>query len=283
MKRKSYLVLLLALAAFLGLAATGECYNAIGEEDTLQISVWDHPELTVTVPVRPGGLVSVPFVGDVKAAGLSTQELKALLEKEFSAFIKTPTVSVVVTAVNSFKVYVLGAGILGAKPEASGVQSGTSSGAVTLKRDTTLIQLLSLLGFNKDADLKNAYLMRGEKKLGIDFYKLVIKGDASQNIQLEPNDVIFVPDNFEQRIRVIGAVKTPGIIPFSEGMTALDAVLSTGGFTDYASQNNVVVVRKEGDAVKNIRVKVKDVINGDIGKNLPLKPGDIVKVNSGIF
>ena len=71
------------------------------------------PELTVTVPVRPGGYISVPFVGDVKAGGMTSQELKLELEKELSKFIKMPTVSVMITAVNSFKIYLLGTGVAG--------------------------------------------------------------------------------------------------------------------------------------------------------------------------
>lgn len=266
----------------MGFAALCSGYNAIGEEDELMLSVWGHPELTVTVPVRPGGMISVPFVGEVKASGLTSQELKALLEKEFGKFIKTPTVSVVITKVNSYKVYILGEGLSSGGD--GGSVSGTTSGAITLKRDTTLIQLLSLLGFKMDADLRSAYLMREGKKLTVDFYKLVRQGDVSQDLLLQPNDVIFVPLNVERRIKVIGAVKTPGMLPFIDGMTTLDAILSSGGFTEFASQNSVVVIRKEGDEVKNIEVRMKDVIKGgDLDKNLPLKPGDIVRVKSGIF
>jgi polysaccharide export outer membrane protein len=204
-----------------------------------------------------------------------------LLEKEFAAYIKVPSVSVVVTAVNSFKIYVMGAGIT---TETAAATQGGQAGSMTLRRDTSLLQLFAQLRLQKDADLKNAYVMRGGKKLAIDFYKLVIGGDTSQDIQLKPNDLIFVPDTFQQRIRVVGAVKTPGIFPFMDGMTALDAVLSAGGFNDYASQNNVEVVRKGADKVENIRVRLKDVINdGEVSKNLLLKPGDIVKVNTGLF
>ena len=83
----------------------------IGDEDVLRISVWGNPELTVEIPVRPDGMISVPLVGDVRAAGITPQELKALLEKELRKYVKEPTVSVVVTAVNSFKVFVLGEGV----------------------------------------------------------------------------------------------------------------------------------------------------------------------------
>lgn len=289
---KKFFLIMVVIALILGSAAICSGTIPIGEEDVLQISVWDHPELTVTVPVRPGGVISVPFVGEAKAAGLTPQELKAELEKEFSAFIKVPTVSVVVTQVNSFKVYMFGAGIHGGSSESASVQSGAStgpstgasSGVITLRRETSLIQLLSQVGFNKNADLRKAYLMRAGKKLNIDFYKLVNNGDTSQDVQLRPNDVIFVPENMEQSIRVVGAVRSPGILPFSDGMTALDAVLGSGGFNEFASQNNVTVVRKEADQIKNIRVKLKDVINdGDVSKNLALQPGDIVSVSTSLF
>jgi polysaccharide export outer membrane protein len=248
----------------------------IGDEDVLQISVWGNQELSVTVPVRPDGKISVPLLGDVQATGVTPQELKIKLEQGLSKFVKAPVVSIMVTAINSFKVYVFGEGI-------SRTAGTTSNGVITLKKNTTLIQILAQLGSLKNADLKNAYLMRGGQKLPIDFVQLVTKGDITQDIELASNDVIYIPDNYDQRIRVTGAVRTPVIVPFSEGMTALDAVLSAGGFTEFASQNSVVVVRKDGDGIKNIEVKLKDVMNGNITKNLFLQPGDIVMVHSNIF
>jgi polysaccharide export outer membrane protein len=190
-----------------------------------------------------------------------------------------------VTAINSFKVYVFGEGISRA-PAAAGATAGaasSASGVITLRKNTTLIQLLAQLGSLKNADLKNAYILRGGQKLPVDFVQLVTRGDTSQDIELAANDVIYIPDNYDQRIRVTGAVRTPVIVPFSEGMTALDAVLSAGGFTEFASQNSVVVVRKDGNTVKNIEVKLRDVMNGNINKNLFLQPGDIVMVHSNIF
>jgi polysaccharide export outer membrane protein len=257
----------------------------IGDEDVLQISVWGNQELSVTVPVRPDGKISVPLLGDVQATGVTPQELKLKLEQGLSKYVKTPVVSVMVTAINSFKVYVFGEGISRA-PAAAGATAGaasSASGVITLRKNTTLIQLLAQLGSLKNADLKNAYILRGGQKLPVDFVQLVTRGDTSQDIELAANDVIYIPDNYDQRIRVTGAVRTPVIVPFSEGMTALDAVLSAGGFTEFASQNSVVVVRKDGNTVKNIEVKLRDVMNGNINKNLFLQPGDIVMVHSNIF
>jgi polysaccharide export outer membrane protein len=235
--------------------------------------------LSVTVPVRPDGKISVPLLGDVQATGVTPQELKAKLEQGLSKFVKTPVVSVI----NSFKVYVFGEGVSRSPGTAASPGGATSAGVITLRKNTTLIQLLAQLGSLKNADLKNAYLLRRGQKLPIDFVQLIARGDIAQDIELASNDVIYIPDNYDQRIRVTGAVRTPVIVPFSEGMTALDAVLSAGGFTEFASQNSVVVVRKDGDTVKNIEVKLKDVMNGNINKNLFLQPGDIVMVHSNIF
>ncbi|MFO0754216.1 MAG: polysaccharide biosynthesis/export family protein [Thermodesulfovibrionales bacterium] len=271
-KRCSLFGALALLLAFSG-AVQAENYR-IGVEDVLHISVWGNPELTTQAPVKHDGMLSIPLVGDVKALGLTPKELRAVLEEEIGKYVKAPTVSVVVSAVNSRKVYVLG----------EGAPQRASSGELTLRRDTTLMQLLAQLGSLKTADLRNAYVLRNGQRTSADFYQLVVKGDITQDMPLEPNDVIFIPEKPDQRIRVVGAVKTPGIIPYVEGMNALDAVLSAGGFTEFASQNGVVIVRKEGSAVSTIEAKLKDVINSsDVGRNVPLKPGDLVNVRTGLF
>jgi polysaccharide biosynthesis/export protein len=250
----------------------------IGEEDVLQISVWGNQELSIQVPVRPDGMISFPLVGDVRAAGIGPQELKLLLERELSKFIKTPTVSVIVTAINSFKIYVIGEGI-------SSTTGGVSNpGVITLKRNTALLQLLAQLGSLKNADLNNAYILRDGKRLNNDFFKLIIKGDMAQDLPLKPNDIILIPDNFEKRIMVVGAVRNPGIIQYREGLTVTDAILNTGGFTEFAKQNDVMIVRREGTSVKNIEARLKDVIqDGDISKDVSLKPGDLIIVKTGMF
>jgi len=276
--------IVLLMAVFSG-TAFGEGYR-IGDEDVLQLSVWGNPELNVQVPVRPDGKISFPLVGDVKASGLSPQELKDVLEKELARFVKTPTVSVIITAVNSFKVYVVGEGISGVTTPGGAVPAAGSatSGVITLRRNTSLMQLLAQLGSLRGADLNSAYLLRDGKRLGNDFFKLIAKGDVSQDIQLKTDDTVFIPDNFEKRIMVIGAVRTPIVLPYREGLTALDAILSAGGFTEFARQNDVLVVRKSGKETKYIEARMKDVIkDGDISKDVPLMPADLVIVKTGMF
>ncbi len=282
MKKVLFLCLVVFLFFSLGYSAalSADRTYMIGDEDVLQISVWGSPELTIQVPVRPDGMISFPPVGDIKATGLSPQELKAVLEKELTKYVKAPVVSVIVTAVNSFKVFVLGEGVTNAA-----TAGATTSGAITLRRNTTLLQLLAQLGSLQNADLNGSFVLRHDKKLSVDFYQLVIKGDVSQDIELRPNDLIFIPDNFEKRIMVVGAVKNPSVIQYREGMTTLDAILNAGGFTEFADQNDVIVVRKEGKEVKSIEARLKDVMRkGNINADLPLKPGDRVIVKTaGIF
>jgi polysaccharide export outer membrane protein len=166
---------------------------------------------------------------------------------------------------------------------ASGGSSSSGSGQITLRRHTTLLQLLAQLGSLSDIDLANAYLLREGTKLPVNFEQLMKNGDYSQDVALQSNDVIYLPGGYSNRIRVTGAVKTPGSIPYAEGMTVLDAVLSAGGFTEFASENNVLVVRKEGSESKKINVKLQDVMNGKNTINVLLKPGDIVMVKTGLF
>jgi polysaccharide biosynthesis/export protein len=294
MRRPIMLIIFLTFILFgpVG-AASGDIY-VIGPEDMLQINVWGNQEVSAHIPVRPDGMISVPLIGDVKADGLTPNELKALLEKQYTKYIKTPIVSVIVTAVNSFRVYIVGGGVSGgaagggatASAGGGGAAAGGGGGAgvVSLRRDTTLLQLLAQLGSLQGADLKSAYLLRNGKKLNVDFLKLINDGDVTQDMQLKRDDVIFIPPDLVNRIKVVGAVRTPGIIPYVKGMTALDAVLSSGGFNEFASQNSVVIIRQEGAEVKHIDCRLGDVIkDGDLSKNISLKPGDLVNVKAGIF
>ena len=269
--------------------SSAEVY-VIGEEDMIQISVWGNAELSVTVPVRPDGMISMPLVGDIKASGLTPQDLKKSLEKELVRFVKAPVVSVIVTAINSFKVYVFGDGASRVLLSSGGAAGGTgtgggasSSGQITLRRHTTLLQLLAQLGSLSEIDLAHAYLLRDGTKLPVNFEQLMKNGDYSQDVALQANDVIYLPGGYSNRIRVTGAVKSPGSIPYAEGMTALDAVLSAGGFTEFASTNDVLVVRKEGSEATKINVKLRDVMNGKNTANVLLKPGDIVMVKTSLF
>jgi polysaccharide export outer membrane protein len=165
-----------------GAAASGADY-VIGADDTLHVSVWKEPDLTATLPVRPDGKISLPLLNDVPAAGLTPLQLGASITEKLKKYIADPRVTVVVTAMNSRRIFVTG--------------EVTHTGAMPLLPNMTMLQVLSSAGFTQFANVKNIYLLRTEngKQVKLPFnYKEVVKGNhPEQNIMLKPGDTVVVP------------------------------------------------------------------------------------------
>ncbi len=155
----------------------------IGADDILHISVWKEPDLTVSLPVRPDGKISLPLLDDVNAAGLTPMHLANEITTRLKKFIADPRVTVVVTAMNSQRIFVTGEVV--------------HSGPVPLLPNMTVLQALSASGFNQFSNLKGIYLLRMEngKQVKLPFnYKEVVKGKhPEQNIRLKPGDTVVVP------------------------------------------------------------------------------------------
>jgi polysaccharide export outer membrane protein len=155
----------------------------IGADDTLHISVWKEPDLSETLPVRPDGKISMPLLNDVTAAGLTPLQLKDSITEKLKKYIADPRVTVVVTAMNSRRIFVTGEVV--------------HSGPMTLLPHMTMLQALSQAGFTQFANLKGIYLLRTEngKQDKLPFnYKEVVKGNhPEQNIVLKPGDTLVVP------------------------------------------------------------------------------------------
>jgi polysaccharide export outer membrane protein len=155
----------------------------IGADDTLFISVWKEPDLTETLPVRADGMISLPLLNDVRAAGLTPMELSADITQKLKKYVDDPRVTVVVTQMNSQRVYVTGEVL--------------HPGAMTLTPQMTVLQALASAGFTQFANTKSIYVLRNdngaEKKYPVNYKKLV-KGESSdQNITLKPGDTVVVP------------------------------------------------------------------------------------------
>ena len=164
--------------------AVGESY-VIGPEDVLFIHVWKEEALSRTVLVRMDGKISLPLVDDVQAAGLTARQLKEGLTKRLKEFVDNPSVSVIVTEPNSFKVYVSG--------------QVKAPGVVRLRSETTIVQLITMVGgFTDWANQKKILIIRKEedgkeKRITLN-YKKIVKGNApDQNIILRAGDHIIVP------------------------------------------------------------------------------------------
>ncbi len=282
MRLISLLVLLLLALPLTSRAAD----YVIGEGDGLDVAVWGVKELTFSVKVRPDGKITVPGLGDVSASGQTPTELQKTLTEKLKDLVKNPIVTVTVREITNSKVYIFGSGI--------------NSGVYDLNRRTSLLQLLCAIGSqasedgksaagavgapSKAADYKRAYVLRNGKKIKENFYRLFVDGDTSEDVIIQSNDAIFVPQLLDRNIYVLGAVATPRAIEYREGIKVMEAILESGGFTKFADQNGVLIRRKEGTQDQAVEVKAKKLIkDGDLSQNVPLKPGDYVVVRESIF
>jgi polysaccharide biosynthesis/export protein len=155
----------------------------IGADDQLKITVWKEPDLSEALPVRPDGKISMPLLNDVPAAGLTPLQLKDSITEKLKKFISDPRVTVVVTAMNSRRIFVTGEVV--------------HTGPMPLLPHMTVLQALAQAGFTQFANPKAIYILRTEngKQQKIPFnYKEVVKGNRpEQNIELMPRDTVVVP------------------------------------------------------------------------------------------
>jgi len=156
----------------------------IGPEDVLNISVWKNDPMSRTVPVRPDGMISLPLLDDVRAAGLTPMQLRELLVQKLAEYVPSPSVSVIVSEVRSFKVSVLGEVNRPARYE--------------LKSRTTVLDVIALAGgFNQFAARTRIIIIRQEgdkrQRLLFNYNKVVAGGADDENYYLQPNDIVLVP------------------------------------------------------------------------------------------
>lgn len=201
------LVALLFIATLAGCASSAGTHSAptldpdlmavtayhIGVDDQLQISVWQNPDLSVTVPVRPDGMITVPLIGDVQAGGQTPETVAATIQGKLKSFVRDPQVAVILTELRSHE-----------------------------------------------------YL---------------------------------------SRVRVTGAVRTPISLPYRQGMTILDVVLSAGGTTEFAAADRTELYRRGRDGnTQSYAVQLDKILKrGELATNYPVQPGDVVTVPQRSF
>jgi polysaccharide biosynthesis/export protein len=156
----------------------------IGVEDDIQISVWKEPELSVTVVVRPDGMISMPLLNDIPAVGLLPSELQAVLTEKLKPFVNEPQVTVIVRGIRSRKIYLFG--------------NVAKAGTYTLVSRKTVLGLLAEAGgLSPYAKQGSVYVLRtvNDKQIRIPFnYKKALSGkNPKDNFELLPGDVVVVP------------------------------------------------------------------------------------------
>ena len=161
-------------------APTGD--YRIGPEDVLSISVWKNDTLGGEMPVRPDGMISLPLLNDVQAAGLTPMELRDVLVKRLSEYMPAPEVSVILKEIKSPKVSILG--------------EVTHPGRYDLRGRTTVLDLLALAGgLTEFASRSRIVILRadgsGPNRIRFDYGKATQDG-SRENIELRPGDIVLV-------------------------------------------------------------------------------------------
>jgi polysaccharide export outer membrane protein len=156
----------------------------IGPEDTLEISVWKTPDISRTVVVRPDGMISLPLLNDIQAAGLTPMQLRDVLSQRLAEYMSAPEVSIIVAEPRSSKVLVIGE-----------VQR---PGNVDLRKPTTVLEALFMAGgLTNFASPKRIAVLRPDgdtvQRIPFNYKKAMSAGGEAENFPLQPGDLILVP------------------------------------------------------------------------------------------
>ena len=214
----------------------------IGNGDVLQIIVWDHPELTIPAgqfrdaetsgqQVSDDGYLYYPYVGMVRAAGMNVAALRDVLTTKLSTYIQDPQLDVRVVGFRSKRVYVVG--------------EVNTPGVLPLNDvPLTIADAISLSGgLTENAHKSGVNISRNGKVFEIDLKALYDHADSSQNLTLQHGDIVNVLDRSQQKVFVMGEVKSPGSVDIINGRLSLAGALGeVGGVNQNSADSGAIYV-----------------------------------------
>ncbi len=246
----------------------------LGPDDVLKIIVYREEELDRKVRVSSDGYISLPLLGKVRAEGFTVSELESSITKKFKRYLKKPHVTAFISEYSTITV----------------TGQVKKPGSFPLKGELSVIEAIGLAGgFTKYASRNNVKIMRiknrRQKTILVKVEDINKEGDKSKDVSLQRGDIVFVPEQYST-ITVTGQVRKPGSYPLKGELSVIEAIGLAGGFTKYASRNNVKIMRMDNDRKKPIKIKVRvgDISKeGDKSKDVSLQRGDIVFVPESLF
>ncbi|MBL8059107.1 MAG: polysaccharide export protein [Chthonomonas sp.] len=272
--RLFWIIGLFALLANVALAQAQEAYR-LQPEDVIRIQVFDETQIVGVTAVGKDGNVTAPFLGLVRAEGLTTNELEAVLVKEYQRVlrIREPRVSVTIERFREIRASITG--------------MVNRPGAYPVRPTDDILTLLALGGnaILERADLRRAKLQRAGSKevIPVDLYAMLTFGDLSQNYTLMDGDILSIPEDKFNVVNVLGAVQQPFSFPYREGMTLVDAIAQARGDIPYRSAFSKITVYRENKGAPGTYTVIRSNLsrffkNGDSSQNIKLAKGDIIFV-----
>ena len=237
----------------------------IGPGDEIRVAVWGRIEGQWSVVVDRNGNIALPKIGILGVTGLSFEELKELLYKEFSKYYTGFEMNVSMGALRTIRVYVVG--------------NAESPGAYTVSSLSTIVNaLFEAGGPSKTGTMRDIQGKRnGKTFVHFDMYDFLLKGDKTNDVRLMPEDVIFIPP-IGHLVGIAGNVKNPAIYELKGETRLLDLILMSGGLSSVAFKGRVQVQRIEDHKFRTIFEGDLIEVENNPEKNFVLMDGDLLKV-----
>jgi polysaccharide export outer membrane protein len=268
-------------------AAQGKAYQ-IGVNDILSLTIYAGGEKQheADLTVSGQGTINAPFIGTIKAKGLTPSQLEEKITEPLSKdYFVNPKVNISIKEYHSLQYYISGAvkkpGMYEMTTEASLLELIAKSEGVLPERGNVAYIMRAGPDQNTEEQEANDQSALAEP-IKVDLKRLLDKGDMAANPILKPGDVVYIPlkeslDLAESKIYVEGEVKKPGLYDYQPGMTALNACIMAGGFTPFAAPNRARIVRKSEQDTETIKINLNEVKKGEIS-DIELKPGDRIHI-----